>query len=169
MLLCCIATMLCCHVLLPCYVVVLGLFLCSVVSLVVICVVTKARSGGYGVRRRQQSLHCRHIYSAGSSQLTGRITNKQLSPPKPGKITNSKNTYKQNKNLPLTERNKPAQKQAGPGSLNSPELTTNKVQVKTIKTKPTEKKKESVAASRRVTTTAERRTNRERSHMWWKS
>jgi hypothetical protein len=32
--------MLCCHVLLPCYVVVLGLSLCSVVSLVVMCVLS---------------------------------------------------------------------------------------------------------------------------------
>ena len=65
--------------------------------------VTKARSGGGGVRHREQSFHCRRIYSAGSRQHTGTMTNKQLSPPKPGKITNSKNTYKQNKNLPLTQ------------------------------------------------------------------
>jgi hypothetical protein len=36
---CCVATMLCFHVLLPCYVVVLSLSLCSVVSLVM-CVLS---------------------------------------------------------------------------------------------------------------------------------
>jgi hypothetical protein len=40
LLLCCAATMLCCHVLLSCYVVVLGLSLCSVVTLVVMCVLS---------------------------------------------------------------------------------------------------------------------------------